>query len=372
MRRALQLAHQGRFLTAPNPRVGCVIAKPSDDPAQPLRIIGEGCHTQAGQAHAEREALTNCSEDPHGSTLFVTLEPCCHHGRTPPCTDAIREAGVSRVVAATLDPFDEVNGKGIEALKKNGVDVTVGVLENEARFENRFFIHRHECGLPWTILKSAVSLDGKSCTASGDSKWITSKTARAHVHETRAEVDAIVVGIGAVLADDPLLNARPETLSDDEFRQPVRIVLDPKLEVPTEAKLVQTRDQSPLWVFCGEGVPTDQIERLHQLDIRVTPVQCNQHQLDLRSILEALAGDSIQSLLIEGGPTLHTSFLDSELVNEAHIYIAPKLIGGSGAPSFFMGRGAATMKDVKPLDHSQWQILGDDALLEGVVRWRLR
>ena len=372
MRRALQLAHQGRYLAAPNPRVGCVIVKPSHDPSQPLHIIGEGYHQQAGLPHAEREALAQCSEDPRGATLYVNLEPCCHHGRTPPCTDAILAAGVTRVVAATLDPFEEVQGKGVAILRERGVEVAVGVLEDEARFENRFFMHLHERGWPWTILKSAVSLDGKCATASGDSKWITSEAARTHVHQSRAEVDAILTGIGAVLADDPTLTARPEAMLPDEFHQPLRVVLDANLEVPLTSKLIQTRDLSPLWIFCGEGVPTAQIEKLHQLDIRVTPVPSKQHRLDLPSILDALAADSVQSVWIEGGPRIHTAFLEAQLVNEAHIYIAPKFIGGSDAPSFFMGQGAATMKEVMPLEHIHWQILGDDALRQGVLRWQLR
>ncbi|MDP8245142.1 MAG: bifunctional diaminohydroxyphosphoribosylaminopyrimidine deaminase/5-amino-6-(5-phosphoribosylamino)uracil reductase RibD [Candidatus Hinthialibacter antarcticus] len=371
MRRALQLAHQGRYLTAPNPRVGCVIAQPSQDPGQPLRIIGEGYHHQAGRPHAEREALAQCSEDPRGATLYVNLEPCCHHGRTPPCTDAVLEAGIARVVAATLDPFDEVRGQGVALLRERGVEVSVGVLEDEARFENRFFMHFHERGWPWTILKSAVSLDGKCATASGDSKWITSEAARAHVHQSRSEVDAILAGIGTILADDPTMTARPESLGPDEFHQPLRVVLDPNLEIPLSSKLIETRDQSPVWVFCSEGVPTEKIENLHQLDIRVSPVPCKQHMLDLPAVLGALAADNVQSLWIEGGPRIHTAFLEAQLVNEAHIYIAPKLIGGSGAPSFFMGQGAATMKEAQPMEHAHWQILGDDALLQGVLRRQL-
>ncbi|MBZ0257383.1 bifunctional diaminohydroxyphosphoribosylaminopyrimidine deaminase/5-amino-6-(5-phosphoribosylamino)uracil reductase RibD [bacterium] len=371
MRRALQLAHQGRYLAAPNPRVGCVIAQSSQDPSQPLRIIGEGYHQQAGRPHAEREALANCSEDPRGATLYVNLEPCCHHGRTPPCTDAILEAGIARVVAATLDPFEEVRGKGVALLQEHGVEVTVGVLEEEARFENRFFMHYHERGWPWTILKSAVSLDGKCATASGDSKWITSETARAHVQNSRAEVDAILAGIGTVLADEPSLTARPATLEPETFHQPLRVVLDPNLEIPLSSKLIESREQSPVWVFCGKGVSSARMEALEQLDIRVTPVPLNESRLDLPSALDALAADTVQSLWIEGGPRIHTAFLEAQLVNEAHIYIAPKFIGGSGAPSFFMGRGAATMKEAQTMERIQWQVLGDDALMQGVLRNQL-
>ena len=275
------------------------------------------------------------------------------------------------MVAAVLDPFEKVRGKGVAILRKRGVEVTVGVLEEEARFENRFFMHYHKRGWPWTILKSAVSLDGKCATASGDSKWITSEIARARVHLSRAEVDAILAGIGTVLADDPSLTARPETLEPEDYRQPLRAILDPNLDIPLSSKLIETREQSPVWVFCGEGVSSSRIEALEQLDIRVTPVPHRELLLDLPSVLDALAADTVQSLWIEGGPRIHTAFLEAQLVNEAHIYIAPKLIGGSGAPSFFMGRGAATMKEAQTMERIQWQVLGDDALMQGVLRNQL-
>ncbi|MBI1390016.1 MAG: bifunctional diaminohydroxyphosphoribosylaminopyrimidine deaminase/5-amino-6-(5-phosphoribosylamino)uracil reductase RibD [bacterium] len=369
MSRALSLARQGRFMASPNPRVGCVIVQAH--PGEPPRIIGEGFHEQSGKPHAERVALSHCSENPAGATMYVSLEPCCHHGRTPPCTDAIVEAGIARVVAAVADPFPQVSGKGFEILRESGIEVETGVLEEEAAYENRFFMHAHQRGLPWVILKTACSLDGKSATASGHSQWITSPRSRGHVHEMRAEVDAILAGIGTIKADDPGLTARPPDLPPDSFRQPTRVIVDPLLETPLSSRLFATRDQAPLWFFCGEPSPAERKRRFEENDARVSVVSRDGDRLNLLEILTELAADSIQSLWIEGGPTLHTAFLDSQLVNELFIYIAPVLIGGAEAPSFYMGRGAATMDDALRLERIRRRLIGEDTLVRGIVRWRL-
>lgn len=371
MRHALQLARRGRFLASPNPRVGCVIAQRTQDSAQPYRIIGEGWHRACGAPHAEPDAIANCTEDPAGAELFVTLEPCNHHGRTPPCTEAIIKAGIARVVAATADPFPDMRGKSFERLRQAGIEVTTGVLEDEARHENRFFIHSIERGLPWVILKAAATLDGKCSTATGESKWITSDDARAYAHEWRAEVDAIVCGVKTVIADDPSLNARPESLNDDEFRQPLRVILDPLLKTPLDARVIQSANESPVWLLCRDDAPEDAMKAFQDSGARIEPLPHEDGRFNLRSALERLAGDSIQSVWLEGGPRIHTAFLDDGLVNEVHVYIAPALLGGSESPSFYMGRGAATMKEIKRLERVQWRLFERDALAMGVLRRQL-
>ncbi|MBN2329007.1 MAG: bifunctional diaminohydroxyphosphoribosylaminopyrimidine deaminase/5-amino-6-(5-phosphoribosylamino)uracil reductase RibD [Candidatus Omnitrophica bacterium] len=366
MQRALKLAHHGRFTASPNPRVGCLIVRPASGGNPESRIIGEGFHRRKGLPHAEREALEACSEDPSGATLYVTLEPCCHHGATPPCTEAILEAGISRVVAAVLDPFPEVQGKGVETLRRNGVQVDVGLLEQEAQFENRFFFHFQTHKKPWVILKAAMSLDGKLAAKTGDSKWITGEEAREHVHETRAEVDGILTGIGTVVADDPLLTARTRKAPAD-FRPPVRIVLDPQLKIPRTAQLLRTFDQAPLWIFCHTSASDFDIQELTFLKASVTAVEGGRSALDLDEVLQTLAASGIQSLLIEGGPAVHTAFLEKRLVNEIMIYIAPKLIGGKDAPNFFMGDGVSSMNECLRIIPIERIPLGDDTLIHGLL-----
>ncbi|MGC9325995.1 MAG: bifunctional diaminohydroxyphosphoribosylaminopyrimidine deaminase/5-amino-6-(5-phosphoribosylamino)uracil reductase RibD [Candidatus Hinthialibacter sp.] len=366
MRRALDLAHQGRFTVSPNPRVGCVVVRPASAGNAETRIIGEGFHRRKGMPHAEREALKACRENPRGATMYVTLEPCCHHGATPPCTDAILEAGVSRVVAAVIDPFPEVQGKGVEILRRNGVRVDVGLLEQEARFENRFFFHLHTQKKPWVILKAAMSLDGKMAAKTGDSKWITGEEARAHVHETRAEVDAILAGIGTVIADDPLLTARTRNAPGD-FRPPVRIILDPQLKIPRNSQLLRTLDQAPLWIFCHKSTPDSAVQELTSLKTKVTAIEGGPSMLDLDEALQTLAASGIQSVLIEGGPAIHTAFLEKRLVNEIMIYIAPKLIGGKEAPNFYMGDGASSMNECRRLELIERISLGDDTCIHALL-----
>lgn len=366
MRRALSLAQQGRFTVSPNPRVGCVIAR-SPSPDRPsLRIIGEGFHRRKGLPHAEREALAACRENPRGATLYVTLEPCCHRGVTPPCTDAILEAGISRVVVATLDPFPLVHGRGVEILQENGVQVDIGLLQKEADFINRFFIHFHTHHTPWVILKAAMSLDGKMATRTGHSKWITGEEARAHVHETRGEVDAILAGLGTVLADRPLLTSRMPK-PPEGFKQPTRVILDPQLKIPRDAPLLRTLDQAPLWIFCHSSAPEYAIQELTFLRAGVTPVEGTRSALDLREIVKTLATAGTQSILIEGGPKIHTAFLENRLVNELMIYIAPKLIGGTDAPSFFMGKGIETMEEALELHPIERIALGSDTLIRAIL-----
>jgi diaminohydroxyphosphoribosylaminopyrimidine deaminase / 5-amino-6-(5-phosphoribosylamino)uracil reductase len=368
MKRALELARNGRFTTSPNPRVGCVIARPSSNEKFKSQIIGEGYHLRKGEPHAERVALANCTEAPIGATMYVTLEPCCHHGATPPCTDAIIDADVDRVVVAIRDPFHEVKGKGIETLRENDIQVDVGLLEDECWFENRFFFHYHTNKKPWVILKAAISLDGKMASKTGHSKWITGDTARAHAHEIRAETDAILTGVGTIIADDPLLTSRMPGIEELKIKQSTRIVLDPQLEIKRDAQVIRTYNQAPIWIFCHDSAPDYAIQELTFFNASVTSVGGERQALDLHSVLESLAASGIQSILVEGGPKIHTAFLESGLANELLLYIAPKIVGGSEAPSFFLGEGVELIDQAMQLDRVERTLLDQDTLIRGILR----
>ncbi len=369
MRRAMDLAHQGRFTVSPNPRVGCVIARYSDtDPTQSPVILGEGYHQRKGELHAERVALAACTDDPRGAVMAVTLEPCCHHGATPPCTEAILEAGIRRVIVATEDPFPQVKGQGIDLLRQHGAIVDVGLMRDEARYENRFFFHYHERGLPCVVLKAAMSLDGKLATAQGDSKWITGETAREHVHRIRGEMDAILIGVGTVLSDDPTLTARIADPLPCGIHQPIRIVLDPMLTTPTDSNLLKTLDESPVWFFCCSQVSNSAIDDMKNRGGRVSKVSGDDKRLDLQEVLTELANDNRLSVMVEGGPRVHTSFLENGWVNELFVYIAPVVVGGKDAPGFYMGQGADTILEAKRLESVQRVELGPDMLIHGIFR----
>ncbi len=369
MRRAIELAWRGRYTTSPNPRVGCVITQ--TNPPSPPQIIGEGYHLRKGLPHAEREALEACSESPEGAALYVNLEPCCHTGATPPCTEAILEAGIARVVIAARDPFESVKGKSVELLRQQNIQVDVGLLEEEARYLNRFFFHRHEAGLPWVILKCAMSLDGKLCTAAGESKWITGEEAREHVHEHRAEADAVMAGIGTVLKDDPSLTARPAALKIDEFMAPNRVIMDSNLRIPFDAKVFSLLHESNLWIFCGDSVDNEKRRKLEDMGANVYPIQHGRNGLNLLAILQTLAEKNCLSVFIEGGPKIHTSFLTQNLVNEIMIYAAPVLIGGDQAPTFFEGEGINKLSNAFRLQKVERVELGVDTLIRGILNWRL-
>ncbi len=371
MRRALDLAREGRFTVSPNPRVGCVIVKPAQDSNTPqYKIIGEGYHLRKGLPHAERVALDNCTESPQGATMYLNLEPCCHTGATPPCTEAILAAGIKRVVTAIADPFPEVAGKGIEWLRKQGIKVDVGILEDEARYENRFFLHFHKTGLPWVIVKAAMSLDGKLSTVSGESKWITGEEARSHVHEIRAEVDAVLAGIGTVLKDNPHLTARPKFAGKREYSPPTRLILDPLGQIPLHSHLFQSIKESPLWIFTSKEIPDKTRQEIESNDARVLIVDNDGEKLDLDQILQILASENMMSVMIEGGGHVHSSFLEEKLVNEMAAYIAPVLIGGKNAPTFYMGKGVGTIKEAPRLERVNRRLLGPDTLIRGILNWK--
>ncbi len=330
MRRALKLAARGQGRVEPNPMVGCVIVMDG-------RIIGEGYHRRFGGPHAEVAALRNCSGSARGATVYVTLEPCCHTGKTPPCTDALIDAGVQRVVAAIEDPNTLVAGKGLARLRAAGMVVERGLLADDARRLNSPFLKLIGARRPWVILKWAQSIDGKIATRSGDSKWITDEAARAHVHKVRARADAIVVGVNTVLTDDPLLTCRvvrPRRIAR-------RLVLDSRLRTPLKARLVRTARDMPTWLFCARGASTAKRKRLEAAGCRVVEIPQTRRGLSLPALLDVLGKHSLTNVIVEGGGKLLGRFHDQRLADEAHIYIAPRLIGGTNAVGALHAVGSA-------------------------------
>jgi len=325
---ALDLARRGQGRVEPNPMVGAVLVKGG-------RVIASGYHEAFGGLHAEANALQQAGKRSRDATLYVTLEPCCHHGKTPPCTDAILKAGVRRVVTAMLDPFERVSGRGVEILRNAGVEVAVGCLEEAARELNAPYIKLRTCGLPYLVAKWAMTLDGKTATETGDSRWISSEASRRIAHNLRGRVDAIVVGIGTVLADDPELTARPPGP-----RTAVRVVLDSKARTPTDSRLVKTIPHAPLVVAATESAPAKRVRALRAAGAEVLVVDADEAgRTAARGLAEVLGQRNMTNVLIEGGQTVTASFFQAGLVDEVHCFIAPKVVGGSEAPSPVAGAG---------------------------------
>ncbi len=347
MAKALHLAAKGRYTTAPNPRVGCVLVK--DDV-----IIGEGYHVQAGLGHAEVVALSN-TLDAKGATAYVTLEPCSHQGRTPPCCDVLIKAGISRVVVAMQDPNPLVSGRGLEKLKSSGIEVCCGVLQEDALALNRGFIKRMTLNLPFVRSKLAMSLDGRTAMASRESQWITGTEARADVQRLRAESSAILTGINTVLADDPALNARV----DDDVLQPVRVVLDTHLNTPVTAKMAKLPGRS-LILTCAQDQKKQYL--LQQAGFEVYQLPEKNGQVDLSAVMNFLAGQQINELLIEAGSVLNGALLDEGLVDEYVIYMAPCILGDQGRGLFVLP-GLQLMADKKQLKLLDVRQVGSDLKL---------
>jgi diaminohydroxyphosphoribosylaminopyrimidine deaminase/5-amino-6-(5-phosphoribosylamino)uracil reductase len=313
MARALQLAERGLFTTDPNPRVGCVLVKDDD-------IVGEGWHQRAGEAHAEINALQAAGNAAKGATAYITLEPCCHHGRTAPCSDALIAAGVSRVVAAMPDPNPQVAGQGLAQLEKAGIETSSGVLQAQAEALNPGFIQRMSQGRPYVRGKLAMSLDGRTAMASGESQWITGTAARADVQRLRARSAAIVTGIGTVLADDPALTARV----DEEVMQPLRVVLDSQLQMPLTAKMLTLPGQT--LVLTGSS-DEQKANALQEAGAEVEVLTANNGRVDLNAVLGCLVQRHVNEVLVEAGATLCGAFLQAGLVDELVVYMAPMILG---------------------------------------------
>jgi diaminohydroxyphosphoribosylaminopyrimidine deaminase / 5-amino-6-(5-phosphoribosylamino)uracil reductase len=356
MRRALRLAARG--FTPPNPMVGCVLVRDS-------RVVGEGYHVLAGRPHAESEALMAAGAAAAGATAYVTLEPCCHWGRTPPCADALIEAGVARVVVATRDPNPRVSGGGIERLRAAGVTVEVGLLEQEARRVNEAFFHFHVHGAPFVTLKAASTLDGKIATRTGSSQWITGDPARLYAHRLRARSAAVLVGIGAVLADDPQLTAR---LNPAPPRQPLRIIVDSRLRTPPASHAVRLARENPnglpLLIACTESAPAEREAALSADGIEIVRLPPDDGgRVDLAALMSLLARREVISVLVDGGGELHAAFIAARLAQKALFFIAPKIAGGRDAPTPVEGAGVGVMSDAIPLYGSAVCRLGADFLV---------
>lgn len=354
MQLALQLAQKGCGYVSPNPMVGAVIVK--DD-----RIIGSGYHERYGEAHAERNALASCTESPEGATMYVTLEPCCHHGKQPPCVDAIIDAGIHRVVVGSGDPNPLVAGKGIEILRTNGILVTEHVLEEKCRKLNDVFFHFIQTKRPYVVMKYAMTLDGKIATYTGASKWITGEEARTYVHEQRHRYRAIMVGVGTILADNPLLTCRMEG-----GRNPIRIICDSRLRTPLDSQLVQTAQEVPtiLATCCSEKGKYTAYEKA---GCRILFVEEDNGHVSLPMLMQRLGEEGIDSILLEGGAALNWSALQSGIVQKVEAYIAPKLFGGETAKTPVSGKGFPTPSESVVLKNQRIRQLGEDILMEGEV-----
>ncbi|MCG7990116.1 MAG: bifunctional diaminohydroxyphosphoribosylaminopyrimidine deaminase/5-amino-6-(5-phosphoribosylamino)uracil reductase RibD [Candidatus Thiodiazotropha lotti] len=362
MGRAIQLAKRGWYTTQPNPRVGCVLVKDGE-------IVGEGYHRRAGELHAERNALADAGEAARGATAYVTLEPCCHQGRTPPCTEGLIEAGVKRVVAAMTDPNPKVAGKGFEQLKQAGIEVVSGVLETQAAALNPGFIKRMRQGLPYVRCKMGMSLDGRTAMANGESQWITSAESRVDVHKLRAASNAILTGVGTLLADDPSMNVRisHSELGIDEDLQipgPVRVVLDPQLQTPASARMLNLPGQT--LVVCSDDNPTHGIA-LEAAGAQVVTVPAVEQGLDLHEVLQFLADQEINEILLESGATLAGAMLEQGLVDELIIYQAPHLMGDS-ARGLFRLPGIQQMSQRLSLNITDVRQIGPDIRITAIPR----
>ncbi len=355
MLRACRLAEKGIGFVNPNPLVGCVIVRDGN-------IIGEGYHERYGTLHAERNALKNCTEDPRGAVMYVTLEPCCHYGKNPPCTEAVIAAGIRKVFVGSDDPNPLVAGKGLQMLRDAGISVETGVCREECDRLNRIFFHYITKQTPYCILKTAMTADGKTATRTGSSKWITGEAARAHVHETRKRVASIVCGIGTVLADDPMLNCRTENPSN-----PFRIVCDSRLRIPMTSRLVQTARDIPTAAACCFPDPEKQ-RMLEAAGVQVLILPEENGHVSLRALMRKLGEMKLDSVLLEGGAELHEAALRAGIVQQVQIYIAPKIFGGNAARPAIGGLGAKTAADAYLLSAPEITRFGDDILLEYTVK----
>lgn len=322
---------------------------------------GEGWHEQYGEAHAERNALRKCTESPQGATLYVTLEPCCHQGKQPPCTEAVLEAGIQKVVIGSMDPNPLVAGKGASMLKEHGIEVVEGILEEECKAINRIFFHYIQTGMPYVTMKYAMTMDGKIATALGKSKWITEEVAREYVHRQRHRNSGIMVGIGTVLKDNPMLDCRMEG-----GRNPIRIICDSRLQTPLSAKIVATAKEIPTYLVTVVEDKSTWIP-YEEAGCKILLVPSKEKRVDLKVMLKELGKEGIDSILLEGGETLNGSFLSSGLFNALQVYIAPKLFGGKGGISPIGGAGILDPKDSIFLKNRKITLLGQDILIESEV-----
>lgn len=352
MARAIRLAERGLFTTDPNPRVGCVLVRDGD-------IVGEGWHQRTGEPHAEILALRAAAERAKTSTAYITLEPCCHHGRTPPCSDALIEAGVKRVVVAMQDPNPQVAGQGLAQLKSAGIDVGSGVLQAQAEALNPGFIQRMRHGRPYVCCKMAMSLDGRTAMASGESRWITDEAARRDVHRLRARSAAMLTGIGTVLADDPSLTARLDN-QHEEITQPIRVVLDSKLQMLASAKMLALAGRTLVLTVSADEKKASE---LRAAGAEVVVLEPEGERLDLTGVMTFLAKQEINELMVEAGPTVCGALLQAGLIDELVVYMAPMLMGDK-ARGLMSLPGFEKMSDCVKLEIADVRRVGKDVRIQ--------
>lgn len=357
MLRAIELAKRGMGHTNPNPMVGAVIVKNG-------KIIGEGYHVRYGELHAERNAIASLKESAKGATMYVTLEPCCHHGKTPPCTEAIIEQGIAKVVIGSRDPNPVVSGKGEAILKLANISVVSDFMREECDKLNPVFFHYIQTGTPYVVMKYAMTADGKIATKTGESKWITGETSRQLVQEMRSRYMGIMAGIGTVLADDPMLNVRIP-----HARKPIRIICDSKLRIPLDSKICQSAKEYPTIVACAlneeEWKYSSKKEQLETLGVEVICVREESGTtVDLKALMQLLGTRKIDSIFLEGGGTLNDAFMRAGLVQEVKAFIAPIIFGGKNAVSPIAGTGIEKISEAKIMKLMGANQIGDDFLLE--------
>jgi diaminohydroxyphosphoribosylaminopyrimidine deaminase/5-amino-6-(5-phosphoribosylamino)uracil reductase len=357
MAQVLALAMRGQGAVEPNPMVGCVIVREGE-------IVGQGFHERLGGPHAEVNALAEAGNRAAGATVYVTLEPCCHHGKTPPCTEALVRAGVERVVIAVQDPFPDVSGRGIAELSAAGIQCDVGPRSAEANWILAPYRKLIDTRRPWVIAKWAMTLDGKLATRTGNSQWISSEASRAVVHQLRGRVDAVMIGRGTAHTDNPLLTARPADLADVK-RTATRVVVDSAAAISLESRLVQTARDVPVLVAVGDEASTKAREQLTAAGVEVVPCAGSTHELRIAALLEELGRRRMTNVLVEGGSKLLGALFDMRAVDEVHVFIAPKLAGGEAAPSPIGGTGTERMADALKLADITIEELDGDVYVHG-------
>ena len=354
MSEALRLAARGLGRTSPNPMVGAVVVKSNE-------IVGRGYHEVVGGPHAEVNALRAAGDKAKNATLYVTLEPCNHQGRTPPCTLAVLRAGISRVVVGMSDPNPQVEGGGAHYLREHGLAVEVGILETKCRLLNQPFIKHATTGLPYVTIKAAATLDGCIAGRTGDSKWISNEQSRRFSHRLRCAVDSILVGIDTAIADDPQLTARIKR----SCRQPIRIILDSRLRIPMSGRLVTTARDVPVWVACGEQADRDKEMELQGAGVAVIRLPLKDDRVDLLSLLKEVGKRQVTSLLVEGGGKVSGGFIDRQLADAFHFFYAPKILGDGQATRMVSGRSGESMSDTLQVHDLRVRRFGQDVLLSG-------
>jgi diaminohydroxyphosphoribosylaminopyrimidine deaminase / 5-amino-6-(5-phosphoribosylamino)uracil reductase len=362
--RAIELAERGSGRVKPNPLVGAVIARDGG-------VLGEGWHERYGEAHAEVKAIEACEElDLTGSTLYVSLEPCCHEGNTPPCTDAILKAGISRVIVASDDPTEKASGRGLGILRDEGVEVVVadGDLAARARLLNQPFRKHARVGRPWVLFKSAMTLDGKVATQAGDSQWISCEESRLLAHEWRASVDAVIVGIGTALADDPQLTARPDGIPAEPELQPRRVVFDSLARLPTSSQLLTATDPVPVTVIVSRAASRADTDALEAAGAQVLVATGENEPARVRFALDQLGAEGVTSVLLEGGPHLAGAFLDAGEIDEIRLFLAPLLLGGRTARDPLEGEGVERIADALRALTFDCKEIGEDLLVSARLR----